>query len=775
MPGVSRRLFKESVKESRGGKGLPSKHPARRYRAHLLAVLGTLFAGLGVFGLVCLFSDLPGARYDAGAAGERVALALRAIAGDWAAIIPVLLVAVGVNIAVERERGAIATRASGLLCIAAALLGFAGAGMVGSQIARWLSWAVGKVGAVVSCTVVLLAGVSLAADVPVPRLVAGLAKIAVRGSKLGAKGLIALVRVLLRAISFVARRILLPLFEEPELPGMEEGECRLPSASAAEAQGAPAPGEARTARPKRPRAGAKEEAAPATCGPAGGAAVVPGKKPEPPCDGGYVLPPITLLGYPARPARWKQGETPDHSKLLEETLASFGVKGKVTQVDRGPVVTRYELTPAPGIKVSKIMSLTDDIALALASSGVRLEAPIPGKSAIGIEVPNPEISFVYLREVLQSSEFQRHKSKLAIAVGKDIAGKPVVGDLENMLHLLVAGATGSGKSVCLNALIASILFKATPEEVKLLMIDPKRVELTTYDGIPHLLAPVVTDTREAGGYLRWVAQEMDNRYRLLGANGVRNIERYNALCRAGKLHDPDAKPLPYIVVIIDELGDLMMVAQKDVEDVVSQLAFMARAAGIHLVLATQRPSADVVTGIIKMNIPSRIAFAVPSQVDSRVILDTGGAERLLGKGDMLFFPVGAPKPIRVQGAYVSDSEIEAIVDFVKAQAEPTYVAESVTREATDGESLGEEDPLFEEAVRLILETEEASISKLQRRFRIGYTRAARLIDAMESRGLVGPYEGSKPRKVLMTLERWDAIRAKARDSSRDSYSRNRAG
>lgn len=768
MPGVSRRLFKEDVKESRGRKGLSSKHPARRYRAHLLAVLGTLFAGLGVFGLVCLLSELPGARYDAGAAGERVAFALRAIAGDWAAIIPLLLVAVGVNIAVEREMAAIAARASGLLCIAAALLGLAGAGMVGSQTARWLSWAVGKVGAVASCTVVLLTGVSLAADVPVPRLVAGLARIAVRGSRLGARGLIALVRVLLRATSFVARRILLPLFEEPELPGMEEGERRLPSASAAEAQGALVPGEARTARPKRPRAGAKEEAAPATCGPAGGVAVVPGKKVEPPCDGGYVLPPITLLGYPARPARWKQAETPDHSKLLEETLASFGVKGKVTQVDRGPVVTRYELTPAPGIKVSKIMSLTDDIALALASSGVRLEAPIPGKSAIGIEVPNPEISFVYLREVLQSSEFQRHKSKLAIALGKDIAGKPVVGDLENMLHLLVAGATGSGKSVCLNALIASILFKATPEEVKLLMIDPKRVELTTYDGIPHLLAPVVTDTREAGGYLRWVAQEMDNRYRLLGANGVRNIERYNALCRAGKLHDPDAKPLPYIVVIIDELGDLMMVAQKDVEDVVSQLAFMARAAGIHLVLATQRPSADVVTGIIKMNIPSRIAFAVPSQVDSRVILDTGGAERLLGKGDMLFFPVGAPKPIRVQGAYVSDSEIEAVVDFVKAQAKPTYVAESVTREATDGESLGEEDPLFDEAVRLILETEEASISKLQRRFRIGYTRAARLIDAMESRGLVGPYEGSKPRKVLMTLERWDAIRAKARDSCRDS-------
>ncbi|MGE5586943.1 MAG: DNA translocase FtsK [Clostridia bacterium] len=774
MPGVSRSLFKEkeSVRESKGRRGFSPKRPAGKYRAHLLAVLGTLWAGAGVFCLVCLFSDQLGLRYAAGAAGERLAVALRAVAGDWAALIPMVLVAVGVDIAVEHDGPAIAARASGLLCIAGALLGLAGAGMAGSHIARWLSWAVGKVGAVVSCAVVLLAGVSLAADVPVPRLVTGLVRASARGARLGARGLTAVVCAFVRAVSFVARRILLPLFEEAESPDIEAGERRPappPPGPPAEAPEVRTPDEVRGRNPKRGMtAVAKEGAHTAACTPAAGGHVVPGKKADPPCEGGYVLPPITLLGYPARPARWKQGETPDHSRLLEETLASFGVKGKVSQVDRGPVVTRYELTPAPGIKVSKIMSLSDDIALALASSGVRLEAPIPGKSAIGIEVPNPEVSFVYLREVLQSSEFQRHKSKLAIALGKDIAGKPVVGDLENMLHLLVAGATGSGKSVCLNALIASILFKATPEEVKLLMIDPKRVELTTYDGVPHLLAPVVTDTREAGGYLRWVAQEMDNRYRLLGANGVRNIERYNALSKAGKLHDPEARPLPYIVVIIDELGDLMMVAQKDVEDVVSQLAFMARAAGIHLVLATQRPSADVVTGIIKMNIPSRIAFAVPSQVDSRVILDTGGAERLLGKGDMLFFPVGAPKPIRVQGAYVSDSEIEAIVDFVKAQAEPTYVAESVTREATDGESLGEEDPLFEDAVRLILETEEASISKLQRRFRIGYTRAARLIDAMESRGLVGPYEGSKPRKVLMTLERWDAIRAKARDSARDS-------
>jgi S-DNA-T family DNA segregation ATPase FtsK/SpoIIIE len=738
--------------------------------------MGTACTGMGVFCIACLFLDELGLRYAAGAIGEELAAALRAVAGDWAVLIPLALAVLGVAIAVDRDAWTIAARASGLLCVVGALLGLAGEGMAGSLVSRWLSAAVGKVGAAVACVVVLLGGVSLAADTPVPRLVIALARATATGARIGARVLAVLVSATVRAMSLFARRILLPLFEEAESPDMEphlETDGRQlaspPQGVAAEVAGARTPRDARGRGTKKAATAAEKKGTDrGVCSIPTGGNVVPGRREDPPRDGGYVLPPITLLGYPAKPSRWKQGEAPDHSRLLEDTLASFGVKGRVSQVDRGPVVTRYELTPAPGVKVSKIMSLSDDIALALASSGVRLEAPIPGKSAIGIEVPNPEISFVYLREVLQSSEFQRHKSKLAIALGKDIAGKPVVGDLENMLHLLVAGATGSGKSVCLNALIASILFKATPDEVKLLMIDPKRVELTTYDGVPHLLAPVVTDTREAGGYLRWVAQEMDNRYRLLGANGVRNIERFNALSKAGKLQDSEAGPLPYIVVIIDELGDLMMVAQKDVEDVVSQLAFMARAAGIHLVLATQRPSADVVTGIIKMNIPSRIAFAVPSQVDSRVILDTGGAERLLGKGDMLFFPVGAPKPIRVQGAYVSDSEIEAIVDFVKAQAEPTYVAQSVTRETADGESLGEEDPLFEDAVRLILETEEASISKLQRRFRIGYTRAARLIDAMESRGLVGPYEGSKPRKVLMTLERWDATRAKARDLGRDS-------
>ncbi|NPV52878.1 MAG: DNA translocase FtsK [Firmicutes bacterium] len=501
-------------------------------------------------------------------------------------------------------------------------------------------------------------------------------------------------------------------------------------------------------------------------------------------DSNYCLPSLSLLKGPAprkaaRGSGGSSGRVIERARLLEDTFRSFGVTARVVQISKGPVVTRYEVQPGFGVKVSRIVSLADDLALALASSGIRIEAPIPGKSAVGIEVPNSEISMVYLRDVLESDEFQKREGRLTIAIGKDIAGGPVVADLTRLLHVLVAGATGSGKSVCLNTLIASILFKAKPGEVKLLMIDPKRVELTTYDGIPHLLSPVVTDAREAAGYLRWVAGEMDKRYKRFAEVGVRNIEKYNefvaritATGTAANGEDggggdrdgdgDDLRPLPYIVVIIDELGDLMMVAQKDVEDVVCQLAFMARAAGIHLILATQRPSADVITGVIKMNIPSRIAFAVPSHVDSRVILDTGGAERLLGKGDMLFFPVGAPKPIRVQGAYVSDSEIESIVEFVRSQGEPTYEAESIGHEAESDETLGEEDSLFDEAVRMVVETQEASISKLQRRFRIGYNRAARLIEAMEARGIVGPYEGSRPRKVLVSPDRFTCSRPSTR-------------
>lgn len=494
-----------------------------------------------------------------------------------------------------------------------------------------------------------------------------------------------------------------------------------------------------------------------------------------------ILPPLSILRAPSRrKGTRKDSEDPAAlGRMLEETLASFGVEASVVGVSQGPVVTRFEVQPGVGVKVSKIVNLADDLALAFASAGVRIEAPIPGKAAVGIEVPSRQKSIVYLREVLDTSEFRESESRLSMALGMDIAGAPIVADLSEMLHLLVAGATGSGKSVCLNSIICSLLFKATPEEVRLLMIDPKRVELSVYDGIPHLLAPVVTDPKKASGYLRWVVEEMENRYRLFQIAGARNITQYNDMVTSGALEQflpesesqPESEdagqnapmgpaerpnrasapcPLSYIVVIVDELADLMMVAQREVEDAIARLAFMARAAGIHLLIATQRPSVDILTGIIKANIPSRIAFAVSSQVDSRIILDTAGAERLLGKGDMLFHPVGLPKPIRVQGAYISDEEVSALVEFVKGRGEPSYEAESVESSAKAAEGIAEDDELFADAVTLVVQSGEASISRIQRRFRVGYARAARLIDTMEVLGIVGPYEGSKPRKVLIT-------------------------
>ncbi len=700
-------------------------------------ILGVVTITLGILALVSLYMELHGPVGAAGAAGMQVAYSLRLAAGKWAFLLPIIVIYGGIELVLGHDSQVILPRLLGCIFIVLSTLGIARSGAFGAWMFDGLRWACGSVGAGIVLWFVIVAGLSLLLEMSIPTLVRESVRILFLGLQLAAGLLIKPLEIL----RIVAKKVLLPFFEIDHEPGQFVGDIEKPA--------------------KKVRTGKRRQSKPAMSEQPEEAVFVPGKKELPVrSHDGYVLPPITLLGYPARSGKSRKSEVPDHSKLLQDTLASFGVKGKVTQVDMGPVVTRYELSPAPGLKVSKILSLTDDIALALASTGIRLEAPIPGKSAIGIEVPNPEVSMVLLREVVQSSKFQSNRNKLTIALGVDIAGKPVVADLSDMLHLLVAGATGSGKSVCLNAIIASLLFKATPLEVKFLMIDPKRVELSVYDGVPHLLAPVVTDTKEAGGYLRWVAEDMDNRYKLLEETGVRHIDRYNSLCTSGKLPSENATPLPYIVVIIDELGDLMLVAQKDVEDVVSQLAFMARAAGIHLVVATQRPSADVITGIIKMNIPSRIAFAVPSQVDSRVILDMGGAERLLGRGDMLFFPVGAPKPIRAQGAFVSDSEIESIVGFVRAQAKPTYVAESIVRETTDGENIGQEDQLFEDAVRLILETQEASISKLQRRFRIGYTRAARIIDSMESLGIVGPYEGSKPRRVLMSLERWEASQGK---------------
>ncbi len=455
----------------------------------------------------------------------------------------------------------------------------------------------------------------------------------------------------------------------------------------------------------------------------------------------YELPSLQMLSRPKASGAGKDVDHTSNANKLVQTLKSFGVSATVSEVHRGPAVTRYEVQPAVGVKVSRIVSLTDDLALALAAKDIRIEAPIPGKSAIGIEVPNSEVAVVSLREVLESSEYQDAPGKLTVALGRDISGEPIVADLTKMPHLLVAGATGSGKSVCINGLIMSILFKAKPEEVKLMMVDPKMVELNVYNGIPHLLAPVVTDPRRASVALKKVVAEMERRYNLFAKTGSRNIEMYNAQI--------EGAPLPYIVVIVDELADLMMVAPGEVEDAICRLAQMARASGIHLIIATQRPSVDVITGVIKANIPSRIAFGVSSMADSRTILDMGGAEKLLGRGDMLSLPMGASKPVRVQGAFVSDKEVEEVVRFVKEQQEVRYNEEMIPGDVQEEQQPVVDDELYDQAVQIVSEAQTASASLLQRRLRVGYTRAARLIDMMEAQGVVGPYEGSKPREVRL--------------------------
>lgn len=463
----------------------------------------------------------------------------------------------------------------------------------------------------------------------------------------------------------------------------------------------------------------------------------------------YQLPPATLLNRPFRQRSTKQNQDIyENSQILEHTLENFGISAKVVQATKGPAVTRYEIQTAPGTKVSKVTSLADDLALSLACSEVRIEAPIPGKAAIGIEVPNKSVSVVLLRDVLESAEFRDAESSLTVGLGKDIAGQAIVTNLADMPHLLIAGATGSGKSVCINTMIASILYKAKPQEVKFLMIDPKVVELSCYNGIPHLLAPVVNHPKKAAAALKWATGEMEKRYGIFAKAGVRDITRYNEWATS---HEKEK--LPLVVIIIDELADLMMVARADVEDAICRLAQMARAAGMHLLIGTQRPSTDVITGLIKANIPSRISFAVSSQTDSRVILDMGGAEKLLGKGDMLFAPVGTNKPLRVQGAYVSNREVETIVEFVGSQMEAQYVEQLCRIEETVQSGQGDErDELFAEAASIVIEAGQASVSLLQRRLRVGYTRAARLVDQLEAAGVVGPYEGSKPRQVFKNRE-----------------------
>ena len=489
--------------------------------------------------------------------------------------------------------------------------------------------------------------------------------------------------------------------------------------------------------------------------------------PAEPAEKPYVFPPISLLGRdPGNSSGSGILEQQKNGRKLEMTLKSFGVEARVINVSAGPTVTRYEVSPSQGVKVSKIVNLADDIALNLAASGIRIEAPIPGKAAVGIEVPNKETKSVYLRTVLESDAFRKHPSKLAFALGEDITGNPIVTDIAKMPHLLIAGATGSGKSVCINTLITSILYKADPKEVKLLLVDPKVVELSVYNGIPHLLIPVVTDPKKASAALNWAVREMLERYNDFAACGVRDIKGFNAMKE--EKGEPEAK-MPQIVIIIDELADLMMAAPGEVEDSICRLAQMARAAGMHLIIATQRPSVDVITGVIKANIPSRLAFAVSSGIDSRTILDMVGAEKLLGKGDMLFYPSGQAKPSRIQGAFVTDKEVEQIVDFLRKSSRPGYTQEMVdqiTAVAKTASGPSEEtDEFFEQAVDLILEKEKASVSTLQRQFRIGYNRAARLMDELERRGLVGPEEGSKPRKVLITRAQWEEMQSRTEENA----------
>lgn len=463
--------------------------------------------------------------------------------------------------------------------------------------------------------------------------------------------------------------------------------------------------------------------------------------------GDYHLPSLDLLESPP-PIETRQikEDLANNARILEETLDDFGISAKVTDIEKGPVITRYELEPAPGVKLNRIVALGDDIALAMKAQSIRIVAPIPGKARVGVEVPNIQSSFVYFTEILSSKEFQEADGTLILALGKDIAGHPVVTDLGDMPHILIAGTTGSGKTVCVNSLILSLLFRFSPRDLKLLMVDPKMVELMPFNGLPHLLCPVVTDAKKASAALAWVVNEMEDRYQLLAKAATRNIEAYN-----GKQEEK----MPYIVVIIDELADLMMIARDQIESAITRLAQLSRAVGIHLILATQRPSVDVVTGIIKANFPARISFKVASKVDSRTVLDTNGADKLLGKGDMLFLRPGESKLTRAQGALVADREIERVVSFIKDQAEPLYDEQILMDQHKAGlHGRAEKDELYDEAVRVIIESSQASVSILQRRLRLGYTRAARIIDMMEQEGMVGPFEGSKPRRLLVDRDAW---------------------
>ena len=471
----------------------------------------------------------------------------------------------------------------------------------------------------------------------------------------------------------------------------------------------------------------------------------------------YTYPDTALLDRIPSKGNFSKDEVLEKGKIIENTMKNFGIDSKVVAINRGPVITSYELKPAPGIKLSRIVGLSDNIAMALASSDLRIEAPIPGKTVVGIEVPNKDKDSVALKELIESQEFKNSKSDIPLTLGKDVEGNILISGMEDMPHLLIAGATGSGKSVCINSIITSVIYKSSPKDVKLMLIDPKVVELSVYNGIPHLLIDVVTNPKKAAFALNWAVDEMEKRYEAFAENHVRDLKGYNKKMMAEGKED---EKLPKILIIVDELADLMMVASKEIEEYIARLAQKARAAGMHLILATQRPSVDVITGTIKANVPSRIAFAVASSVDSRTILDMGGAEKLLGKGDMLFYPSKYPKPKRIQGAFISDGEVERLVDFVKSNNEIKNKVESKIEQAIEDKKVkidNEKDPLFKEAVELVVNDEQASISYIQRKLKVGYSRAGRIVDQMEEMGIIGPHEGSKPRKLLKTKEELDMI------------------
>jgi S-DNA-T family DNA segregation ATPase FtsK/SpoIIIE len=698
------------------------KETRRKARDARPDVAGVLLLALS---LVVYFS-LGG--YGGGAIGSALAHAVTSGFGWEAWWVPALVGAWGIRLLWRTPIGGGRSYAALLVMVtlvADALTGLfrpAAAGLVGTALAHGLRILVGAAGAVVVLVAAVAVTVLTATGVTLAGLPAALARAGLAARRLG-QALVDWVFPEREAVDPPEAPVAARVIEAP--PGAPAVEPEAPTDMPPSARESARPSGERPRRPPRlfvAHPGALS----------------------------YAPPSLDLLTSPERGgARARRGRSAaERGEILVDTLKQFGIDVRLADVSQGPTVTRFELIPPPGVKVSKIVNLSDDIALSLAATGVRIEAPIPGKSAIGIEVPNEEIATVWLREVLESPAFADAQSPLTVAIGKDIAGRPVTAALDAMPHLLIAGATGSGKSVLINVLILSLLFRAGPRQVRLLLIDPKVVELSGFNGIPHLLAPVVTDPKKASQALRWAVREMERRYQLFAAGGVRDVTRYNLSAE---------EPLPYIVVVIDELADLMMVAPVEVEESIARLAQMARAAGIHLVVATQRPSVDVITGTIKANIPSRIAFAVSSQVDSRTILDQAGAEKLMGRGDLLFHPVGAPKPVRIQAALVQEHEMEAVVAAVKNAAPPPEDALELPDAETGETAVADADSLFEDALRVVVESRQASASLLQRRLRVGYTRAARLLDAMAERGYVGPQDGARPRDVYLTLEQFQRL------------------